>query len=254
MNAEILTTDDAAIILRAAGLISRASIVQEKAGGVFDWQVVKFTLASSTAQLETNPIRVSFPFKSLKVMKMSHPNLIIKMKPNTDDSFQSALELRNNDSLIFQNPVSGASFFWDSQAVGGSAEQNVYVIFSVSAEFRSGTISIIGGVKTDMYQSVIHLVANLVAAAAASNLSDPVVLGQVAGVTLGTTDRQLLLQNRTGGILYVGNSASIDDGTGSAGAFQGINIQDGDFFKWNNKSSLYGYAVSTGPVITVIEY
>lgn len=253
MDREIMTKADSDMILRAADIVSRAKLYEEGTSPGFDFQVVKVTLPYNTAGLESAPLKINIPWRSLYVMKASHPNLVVKMKPNTSDSFQSAIEIRDAFSMSYEYPVKGMDLFWDAQAlVGSTVEQNMYLLLSVSGKFIPGAVIIRGGVKTDLYSSYIKSVLTL-SSATATNISDPVAFSQTAGVALGTTERQLLVQNQTGAALYLGNS-TVDDGSGGGGVNKGLIIQDGEFFKWNNKQSLYGYSVAGGGVAITIEY
>lgn len=213
-----------------------------------DFQLVRLTLEYGTEKTEANAQQINIPFRSVYVMKTTHPALKINLKPITNDNHQSSIELVGKDVLDFGGRVNKAFVWWEAQSVTGGSNnpQYVYLLFSLTAEFKSGSFtSPIKGIKTDVYDQMT-VAPTSVAAATATLLTSPDPSGL-------TQDNSWLIQWTGGDNLYVGGSG-VDDGSGGGGANLGYKLEPGESFQWNNKQPLYGYSAAGGTAVVIREF
>lgn len=212
------------------------SIDQRKDAQIFrgntqkPFSIQSITLSLDTAVLSTAPRQLSFPFKSVYVSTATDTFVSISLRPITDDTFQSAVSLKLNDSLNFDNVVSSASLYWSAQA-----GKTVTLIFFTDAEFRSGSqISVTGGGVSIVEGSAVTNVAVTLAAATATSL-----------IAADSTRKIFTFSNDTGAVLYVGSS--------SVSATSGLPVAPGAIFQWRNTGALYGYSVLGGTINGISE-
>lgn len=199
------------------------------------FKVQKIVLDLSTAKLETNPYKVSFPFQSLYVQEATDSATVIKFKPGTQDSYQSDFNMRSNDSWSSEVPTTEATFFWDAQS-----NKSITLVFFVDAEFRSGRqISVqSGGVS----------------------ISEGDVIGTATTTTLAPTTATIIapsnsnrkcstIENNTGADLFVSGSSTVTN----SGATRGLRVAPGENIKLRNTGALYGYSVLGGDTVRIEE-
>jgi hypothetical protein len=224
---EILDKYSSDEILQAANLVKQASIF--KGGTERPFAVQVMTLDLSTAQLETQPKKIGFPFKSVYAANATDTTVNINLKINSQDSYQSAIPIFQNDSLTMDYPISEAYIHWAAQAA-----KTIVLVFFVDAEFRSGKqISVTGGGVSIVDGSSIALGAAVTLVAATAALIAPAL----------STRKKATIQNKTGADIYIGDSTITN-----AGATEGIKIPNDGIIYWQNTGGLYGYSVAGGKV------
>lgn len=233
MNKEIITPDIASAILSKLREAAQASIFEGNTQKPFAIQTLVIDL--SVARDVANPFKVSFPFKSVYVQDATDNNVIIQMQPNTNDSFQSTLQLKKNDSLMLGDPIASAFLSWSAQS-----GKTITLQFFVNAEFRSGSqISVnSGGVSINDGSSASQSVTTLLAATATQILATD------------TTRKHAMIQNNTGGDLYFGPTSTLSD----SGTSKGLWVSAGGFFQWRNTAALYAYSPLGGDITTLGEF
>lgn len=225
------TAEEVNLILQRANEVNRASVFEGSTQRPFEVQ--SMTLDLSTARLETDPLRIGFPFKSVFVRSATDVYVEVSMRPISRDSFQSAVPLKYNDSLVFERQISGAFLHWTAQA-----SKSITLLFFVSSEFRSGSqVSQTGGGV-----SIID----------GSSFSTAVVTLGAASATLvaaqDTTRKQCTIQNNSGNDIWFGGSS-----VSSSGANLGYKVAANDTFIWRNTAALYAYSAAGGDVLKVTE-
>lgn len=221
---EILTTQNTQAILNMADQIRKAAIFEGSTQKPFGVQ--SLTLDLATAQLRTMPFKVGFPFKSVYVSSATDVLANINLIPQTQDSYQSAVPLKLNDSWSREEPLAEAYLYWTAQA-----GKTITLHFFVDSEFRSGSqISQTGGgVSIIDGSSFTTSRVTLTAATATSVLS------------ADTTRKQCNIQNNTGGDVWFGGSS-----VSNTGANLGQRVSAGAIFVWRNTAALYAYSVAGG--------
>jgi len=184
-------------------------------------------------RLESNPYQINFPFKSIYVQSTSDSSVSTNFKPNTQDSFQSAIKLDQNFCINFQDPVSSGNLFWSAQS-----GKSITIIFLVSGEVRPGKIVSVtsGGLTvsegTSFSNSIVTLAANTPGIVAASN----------------STRSVSTIQNNTGGPIWFGPLT-----VSNTGANLGFQVGIGQNFIWKNTAVLYAVSVGGGDVLILNE-
>lgn len=232
MIKEILTPEEAAMIVQNARLIDRASIADALAQRPFSVQVQTITL--TTAQLETNPYEIKSSFKSIYIQDATDVLTTIQVKLGSRDTLQGAFQMKKNDAISSSIPITGAFLHWSAQ----TAKTITLVIFT-DVEFKSGSqISVTGGGVSIVDGSTITGPTRVVLGAATAGIIAPA----------NTLRKKCTLQNKTGASLYIGDSTV----TGS-GATEGIEIVDKGIIYWQNTGALYGFSTAGGNVHYVEE-
>lgn len=228
-----LTPEIIAEILNRAQEVDQASIADGSDQKPFGVQKMEIDL--STARPESDPMPIGMPFKSIFVSDASDTIAKVFMRPNTRDSFQSAVPLKLNDSWTREKPVSKAFLHWDAQ----SGKTLTLFVF-VDSEFRSGSqISVSGGsVSLNDGSTVDDPVREIVAPSAATKIA-PVKINR----------KCCTLQNITGADIWIGGP-----GVTNSGATAGIRIADGEKWTYRNSGELYAYSVGGGSVTRLEEY
>lgn len=227
-----LTLEQARAIIQAAGQLDAANVLKSSVDRPAEVQ--KITLDLSTARTSSNPMKVSIPFRSIFVRAATDVLASVELRPNSVDSFQSAIPLKINDSFAFPIQQSQGYLTWEAQA-----GKTMDLYFFVSGEFRSGSqISQTGGGVAIVDGSAFtRSVTTLVAATATAILA-------------ADTSRKICsIQNNTGSTLYVGDSAIT-----SSGATRGYEVPAGATFQWRNTAALYAYSVGGGDITLLTEF
>lgn len=214
-----MTKEVARALLQEMKLQKEAEVFEGTTKSPFEIQAI--TLDLSTACLSTAPYRIGFPFRSLFVRNATDNSVSITVRPQTQDSFQSGVDLKLNDSLDFEIQQSGAYLSWAAQA-----GKSLTLIIFVNALFKSGSqvSQTAGGVAIIDGSSFTRTVTTLAAATATSVLSQD------------TTRKISNIQNNTGADLFVGDSTIT-----ASGATIGYTVAPGATFQWRNTAQLYAY-------------
>lgn len=233
MSKEIITGRTSKATLDLARSVDQAAIYEGNTQRPSAIQVLELDV--STPVLESNPYKISFPFKAVFIRKATYLgvdnsiNTEVFLKPNSNDSFQGAIPLKLNDVLEFERPVSEAFLYWNNGSVFGSGT-TMTLIFFVDASFRSGSTISKELVSTTYVSDTIPL------SAATEGILVPSSLALVTST----------LQNKTGADLYIGEQGSV--------LADGLVIPDGAFVKVTGKGNLYGYSVAGGNVKRLSEF
>jgi len=229
---ELITPESAQAVVDLANQLKKASIFISSTQKPFGIQSITLNLA--TAQLSTRPFRVGFPFKSVYVSAATDVLANVVLIPTTQDSYQSGVPLKLNDSWTIDEPTSEAYIYWTAQA-----GKTITLHFFVNSEFRSGSqISVTGGgVTINSGSSFTQTVTTLVAATATLLFATD------------STRKQATIQNNTGADLFFGSSTV----TGSS-TTRGISVPPGGTLQWTNTSSLYAYSVAGGDITIIAEF
>lgn len=233
MEREILTRESVAMVLSAAEALTKAKIFEGSTQKPFGVQSVTFDL--STAVLSTAPKRIGFPFKSVYVSAATDVLATVNMIPQTQDSYQSAVPLKQNDSWTIEYPVSEAFLYWTAQA-----GKTITLHFFVESEFKSGSqISVTGGGVSIIDGSTITGPTRVTLAATTATIIAPSL----------STRKKCTIQNKTGADLYIGGATIGAVG----GATEGIKIPIDGIITWQNTGALYGWSVAGGNIHYVEE-
>jgi hypothetical protein len=222
---EIFTREAADEILRRITEGARAAIFQGSTQKPFGIQ--KEVVDLSTASV--NPKRIGFPFRSIYVESATDVLANISLKPNSSDSFQSAIKLKQNDSWSRDLPVSEAYLSWDAQP-----GKTITLVYMLDSEFRSGSqISVTGGGVSIVDGSTVTGPTRVTLAATTAAAIAPAL----------STRKKATIENKTGADLYIGDSTVTN-----SGATEGIKVAAGGIIYWQNTGALYGYSVAGGNV------
>lgn len=227
MEREILTPEEAALILKSADLVKRARIFEGTTQKPFGVQTI--TLDLSTAVLSTNPYKIRFPFRSIFIRDATDVYVSINVQVQSQDSYQSAFAMTKNDGWVADYPVTEAYLYWSAQ----SGKTITLVLFTDSA-FKSGSqISVTGGGVSIVEGSALTGPTRVTLSAATAGIIAPAL----------STRKVATLQNKTGASLYIGDSSVTD-----SGATEGIELVANAVFYWKNTGALYGYSAAGGNV------
>lgn len=218
-------------ILRDQLLRLKAELFSDTVVNPFEIQTMTLTL--TTARDENLPLRIGFPFKSVFVREATDGTVKVKIRPTTQDSYQSGVNLKLNDSLILQRQVSEAFISWDAQS-----GKTIELVFFVSSEFKSGSqvSQNAGGVSISDGTAFTTARTALTAATATSVLASD------------STRKKGTIQNTTGASIWVGDSTVTN-----SGATMGLEIPTGGVFYWSNTAALYAYSVLASTVTVMSE-
>jgi len=229
-----------------------AEIFRANTDPEFNFQVRRIVVPYNTARDENNPIVLGLPFRSLYVMDTNRPQLKIKFKPDTRDTFQSAMTIRNQTQIDFPSPVAKGYFFWDAQALNTNFDTSDYwmdILLSLNGSFRSSLF--IGGergVKTDIFD--------------VASVNDGFGTAWVQPATAAEfgaasdIDRSILIywDEANTDALHLGTNNSVRAAYGAGLTYKGIPVQPGEFFRWKNRSALWGYSTAGGNAVVTYEY
>lgn len=195
--------------------------------------IQSITLDLTSQKLESAPYSIKFPFKSIYIQDASDTLVEVYMKPGNQDSIQSPIILRRNDSLVFDAPIPNAFFHWDAQA-----NKEINIVFFTDAEFRSGSqISVTGGGVSIIDGSTVSTSVATLAVAATTQI-----------VASNSSRKVVSIQNNTGADIWVGDSAVTN-----SGATLGYKVLTGATFQWRNTGALYGYSIGGGDLLLLVE-
>jgi hypothetical protein len=229
--AEQLSPELVAQILSQADELKRARVQNDIANRPF--QVQRLVLDLSTVRLESDPLPISFPFRSIFVQDATDTNVSVNFRPTTTDSIQSYFGLKKNDSWNVETAISRGYLHWAAQA-----GKTITLVFFTDAEFKSGSqISVNSGGVSIANGDTISTAVVALSAATASQL-----------FAASSTRKRGLIQNNTGASIWLGPSTVTN-----AGATIGLEIQAGDTYVHSSAAAIYGYSVAGGNCLTFIE-
>lgn len=215
-----LSPEQAKAIVDGLSEAGRAALLLNSIDAPFEVAVMDFAL--TTAQLETNPFQIGFPFRSVFVRDASDSTAEISLKVNSRDSGQGAIAIRRNDSIVFPRQQARGFLHWDAQS-----GKTMQLVFFVSGEFRSGSqISETGGGVAIVDGSAATQENATISATAAALLS-------------ADTDRKkAIIVNYDAIDMYIGGDSSV---TANAGASkQGLIVPaNGGEREWNSTAACY---------------
>lgn len=222
--AEILTPQVVQTILDIERQNQQASIFEGNTQKPFGIQAVTLTL--TTAQDPSNPFKIGFPFRSVYVSSATDVFANVNLQPNSNDSFQSTIPLKQNDAWSRDFPVAQAFLSWSAQS-----GKTITLLFFLDSEFRPGSqISVSGGgVSINEGSSLTTTRVNLTAATATSVLS------------ADSTRKVSSIQNNTGADVWFGGSS-----VSNTGANLGYKVPAGGTFVFKNTGTLYAFSVAGG--------
>lgn len=226
LDREVMTLEMARQILKIASQQDTAAIMAAQADRSLETVVI--TIALDTATPIQTPYRVSFPFRSVFVRSATDSSVQVSLRPNTSDSIQGDIPLKNNDSIVFPSPLAEAYLTWTAQA-----GKSMTLVFFVSGEFRTGTqvSSTSGGVSITDGDAV-------------SNQATATVTTVAQLFAADTSRKKMMIVNASGVKIYLGDVTTTDD----SGTKIGIPMNPGDTYAWENTSACF--AVSQGGVST----
>jgi len=221
---ELITPESAQAVVDLANQLKKASIFISSTQKPFGIQSITLNLA--TAQLSTQPFRVGFPFKSVYVSAATDVLANVVLIPTTQDSYQSGVPLKLNDSWTIDEPTSEAYIYWAAQA-----GKTITLHFFVNSEFRSGSqISVTGG-GVSIVEGSTTTTTRLDLTAATATLV----------LAADSTRKTASIQNNTGSEVWFGGSS-----VSNTGANLGYQVPAGGTFIFKNTGTLYAYSVSGG--------
>lgn len=221
---EVITQESAQAVVDLANQLKKASVFISTTQKPFGVQSI--TLDLSTARLQTQAFRVGFPFKSVYVSAATDVLANVVLVPTTQDSYQSGIPFKLNDSWTMDEPTAQAYIYWSAQS-----GKTITLHFFVESEFRSGSqISVTGGgVSVIEGSTTTTALVDLTAATATSVLA------------ADSTRKCATIQNNTGADIWVGGSS-----VSNTGANLGYKVPSGGTFIFKNTGTLYAYGVAGG--------
>lgn len=226
---EIMTPEEAALIVQQSNLISRAWIADQIAQRPFSVQIE--TIDLNTAVLETNPKILRGQFKSIYVQEASDVNVYVNVKLGSRDSTQSAFKMRANDSISMSQPMNEMYLHWPAQS-----GKTLTLVKFTDVQFQSGSqVSIAGGGVAILTGTTVTGPTTVTLIAATQGIIIPA----------NTSRKQVTLQNKTGADLYIGGSTLIST--------EGIKVSADGLIVWTNTAALYGYSTGGGDVAYIEE-
>lgn len=197
------------------------------------FNVQTLTLELDTAKLDTSPLKIGFPFRTIFVRSATDSSVNANLRIGSRDSIQGSIPLYQNDVLEFPYPVAEAYLDWSAQS-----GKTMQLVFLIDGSFRIGSLlsNVAGGVAIIDGSSFSASVVSLAAATATE------IFAASSSRKLGT------IQNNSGASIWIGDSTVTD-----SGATVGYEIQPGATFYWRNAAPCYGYSVAGGDIYTSTE-
>lgn len=221
---ELITPESAQAVVDLANQLKKASIFISSTQKPFAIQSITLNLA--TAQLSTQPFRVGFPFKSVYVSAATDVLANVVLIPTTQDSYQSGVPLKLNDSWTIDEPTSEAYIYWTAQA-----GKTITLHFFVNSEFRTGSqISVTGGGVSIVEGSTLSTTRVALTAITATSV-----------LAADSTRKTASIQNNTGADVWFGGPS-----VSNTGANLGYKVPAGGTFIFKNTGTLYAYSVAGG--------
>jgi hypothetical protein len=189
-------------------------------------QSVKYlTLALDTAQLRTDPYRISFGFSSFVVLDSTDSSVSINARIGSEDTNVDPFPLRKNSSLDLPGPIQKMFLDWPAQA-----GKTISILFLLEGNF-----------KTNQLVSTVSANVNLDDGGTVTTQAGAQVLA--AGGTLfaqDTTRNLMLIQNNSGASIWVGSTGV----TVAGGAKPGIEIPSGGYYEWRSTAACVAIAAA----------
>lgn len=230
-NKEIMSPEEAALIVQQANLVSRAFIADQIAQRPFSVQIE--TIDLSIAQLSTSPKHIRGQFRSIYIQDATDVNVEIQVRLGSMDSVQSAFTMKKNDSISLSQPLNDMFLHWDAQT-----SKSITIVKFTDAEFKSGSqISVTGGGVSIVDGSGFTQEVKSLAAGVAEE-----IFPQDSNRKMGT------LENFSTSDIFVGPSTVTD-----SGSTRGYKISAGATFQWRNTQSLYAYCANAVDVLLMVE-
>lgn len=221
---ELITAESAQAVVDLANQLKKASVFISTTQKPFGVQSI--TLDLSTARLQTQAFRVGFPFKSVYVSAATDVLANVVLVPTTQDSYQSGIPFKLNDSWTMDEPTAEAYMYW-----GAQSSKTITLHFFVESEFRSGSqISVTGGG-----------VAIVEGSAITSSRVDLTAATATLAIAADSSRKIASFQNNTGADVWFGNSS-----VSNTGPNLGQRVSAGAIFQWRNTAAIYAYSVAGG--------
>jgi hypothetical protein len=231
---ELLTPDFVNAVLNQADLIKRARVFEGSTQKPF--LVQSLTLTLTTAKDVLNPLRIGFSFRSLFVQSATDTTTNVNIQIGGPEPINSVFNVKKNDVWSSEYPINECNISWDAQS-----GKTITLVFFVDAEFKSG--------------SLINQISGGVSVSNGTAFATALVAGVATAVSTlfasASTRLNGLVQNRTGGSIYIGGTSSVNNTAGNAN--RGFELQDGQDFTYKNTAALYAYCDATGDIICVTE-
>ena len=162
----------------------------------------RIVLDLTTARVEGDPFRIGFPITGLHVESATSSSTKVKMSLNapTIDQIRNYKEIKLNDVMQFDKPISGASITWAAQS-----GQTMTIVVFVDVKFASGSqVSVTsGGVSITEGDAWSHDAAIACNGSTATELLN------------ANTNRKLgVIQNDSAYKLYLGSTSAVTSTTG----------------------------------------
>lgn len=182
-------------------------------------QSIKYlTIPLDTAQLRTQPYRISFGFASFVVLDSTDSSVSINARIGSEDTNVDSFPLRKNSSLDLPGPIQKMFLDWPAQA-----GKTISILFLLEGNF-----------KTNQLVSTVSANVNLTDGGTVTTQTGAQVLA--AGGTLFAQDTArnlMMIQNNSGQSIWVGSTGV----TTSAGTKPGIEIAPGAFYEWRSTAA-----------------
>lgn len=188
--------------------------------------VQPLVLDLSTARDSSNPLKVSFGYRSLYVQDATDIYAEVSIFPVRESL--SSFKMRKNDAWITDQMAAESYLTWEAQS-----GKTMTLVFFTDSQFMSGSqISVTGGGVSitngsTFSQSLVALVA-----ATATQI-----------VAVDSTRKNLTIQNLTGSDIWLGPAA-----VSNTGATTGFKLSAGATTEWKNTAALYGFSVGGGNI------
>lgn len=224
MPRDVMNKTLAELILDSGYQNMEAALFKDKQALPFGIQSV--TLSLNTARDIGNPYKILFPHKSFYVVSATDVSTTVNYLPTTENSFQSALPIKQNDVWTSDRLISQGFLTWSAQT-----GKSITIVFFVESEFKSGSqISVTGGGVSLVDGSALVQSNPTLSAATITQI-----------LTSDTSRKVSFIQNLTGASIWVGGSA-----VSNTGSNRGLEITNNAVFEWRATAALYAYSVAGG--------
>lgn len=187
-------------------------------------QSIKYlTIPLDTAQLQSNPYRISFGFASFVVLDSTDASVSINARIGSEDTNVDPFPLRKNSSLDLPGPIQKMFLDWPSQP-----GKTISILFLLEGNF-----------KTNQLVSTVSANVNLTDGGTVTTQGGAQVLaagGQL--FALDTTRNLMMIQNNSGQSIWVGSTGVTLPG----GAKPGFEIAPGAYYEWRSTAACFAIA------------
>lgn len=197
------------------------------------FEIQKYVFDLTTAKDEFSPFNIGFPFKSISFEDGSDNGTYVEVKFNSNDSGGTKKKFQTNSGLSTDRMFSECFISWPAQS-GKSITCYVYL----TSKYVSGSL-INSGTVTTSNPSVLAGPTRVVLSAVTATIIVPA----------DTTNRNAIVQNKTGADLYVGGSTIGAVG----GVSEGLLVPVNGLYYHQNTAALYGWSVAGGNISYVRE-